>query len=135
MTRSIKQEIQCHCGTCFEATLYSSVNVKLNPELKRELLDGSLNVVVCPACGEQRSIEIPLLYHDMERRIAIWIFPEDMKGQVAEIEAQLSGLDWLLRARVGEVMASYLNYCRKPHLVFGRDKFVQLLVQLERGNH
>lgn len=135
MTRSIKREIQCHCGKCFEATLYESVNVKLNPELKRELLDGRLNVVICPACGQQRRLEIPLLYHDMERRIAIWIFPEDMKGQVAEIEAQLSGLDSLLRARVGEVIANYLNYCGKPHLVFGRDKFVQLLVQLERGNH
>lgn len=147
MTRSIKQEIRCHCGTCFEATLYSSVNVKLNPELKRELLDGSLNVVVCPACGEQRSIEIALLYHDMDRRIAIQVFPKEGKDQSTEVEKKMES-QAIIRALLSRIFSEngessgpserimeYFDYLANPHIVFGLDELAKLVAKLEEESH
>jgi len=148
MTKQIKREIQCLCGACFEATLYTSVNVKLNPDLKGELLNGSLNLVTCPECGRQQYVEIPLLYHDMERRIAIWVFPEQRKDQATEVKKEMEGEATVMKAllsgllsehgaspKVGGMITEYMGYLANPHLVFGLDEFAQLVAQLEGENH
>ena len=147
MTRRIKRQIQCPCGVCFEAALYESVNVRLDPDLKGDLLDGRLNLVTCPECGGQQRVEIPFMYHDMNRRIAIWVFPEERRDQATKItkEMQDMGTDTkaLLSRRFSEHggpptgverVVDYSHYLANPHIVFGLDELAELLAQLEEGN-
>ena len=148
LTKQIKREIQCLCGAYFEATLYTSVNVQLNPVLKEELLDGRLNLVTCSECGREQHVEIPLLYHDMERRIAIQVFPEERKDQAAEIVKEAEDMATIMKAllsgrfsehggspRAVKRITDYFDYLANPHIVFGLDELAQLVAQLEGENH
>jgi len=123
------------------------VNVKLDPDLKGELLDGRLNLVTCPECGRQQRVEIPFMYHDMNRRIAIWVFPEERKDQAAEITKEMKDVaavgKGLLSGRLSqhggsptgvERLVDYFDYLHNPHIVFGLDELAELLAQLEEGN-
>lgn len=68
--------MSCPCGTNFPATMYSVVNVTLEPQLLYQLLAGTLNVAVCPNCGRKASSAQPLLYHDMGRGLFAYVHPE-----------------------------------------------------------
>ena len=60
-------QIQCpRCQTPFTAEIHQVVDVGRDPQLKYELLNGSLNVFVCPNCGTSGQMATPLLYHDPE---------------------------------------------------------------------
>ena len=39
------------CGTPYSAEVHQVVDSKRTPELKQQLLNGQLNVAVCPQCG------------------------------------------------------------------------------------
>lgn len=75
MPRSAELTFACPCGTQFAATLYSSVNVTLEPQLLYRLLYGTLNVADCPNCGRRVSSGQPFVYHDMKRGLFAYVHP------------------------------------------------------------
>ncbi len=76
MSTFCEYEFQCECGAIFKAKLWESVNVTKNPELRQLVLDGELNMIVCPECNVAERIEKVFLYHDMERGILMFVYPE-----------------------------------------------------------
>jgi hypothetical protein len=73
MTLINSQEINClKCGHIFSATIHSSVNVSIAPDLKGDLLTGKLNQATCPKCNMRYDIGGAVLYHDMNSRIMIY---------------------------------------------------------------
>ena len=62
-----------YCGTAFQVEVHPSVNVSDNPDLKAQVMDGSLFVNECPQCGRINLIKYPLLYHDPDSRLMIWL--------------------------------------------------------------
>ena len=80
MSTFSEYEFQCECGATFTAKLWESVNVTKDPELLQLVLDGLLNVVTCPECNVAERIEKVFLYHDMERGILVFVYPEG-KGE------------------------------------------------------
>lgn len=73
--RSHDVTLTCPCGESFTATVYSAVNVTLEPRLLYRLLAGQLNVVTCPNCGRQTEIAQPFVYHDMRRGLFAYVYP------------------------------------------------------------
>jgi hypothetical protein len=63
------------CGAQGTFTVWSSLNVTLNPVEKQQLLDGQLTRFTCPNCGTSSNVGYPLLYHDMERQFMLWQLP------------------------------------------------------------
>jgi hypothetical protein len=64
---SIKQiiDIDCSgCGSKGQVEIWTSINVQLNPEATRKLLDGRINTFHCENCGFNMFIPASLLYHD-----------------------------------------------------------------------
>jgi len=127
--------------------LYTTVNVTVDPDLKVELLAGRLNRVTCPECGRQQRLETELLYHDMDRRIAIWVFPEARKSQATEIKKDAEDEATRMKALLsrllsesgesrgaGQMTSEYMDYLASPHIVFGLDELAQLVAQLEGDN-
>jgi len=49
------------------------LNSSLNPEAREALLDGSLLRFQCKDCGEASELVYPMLYHDMERSVMLWL--------------------------------------------------------------
>lgn len=65
MPEQQKIQIKCpNCGMPYQASVQSIIDVGQNPELRRTLLSGQLNVAVCPNCKTPVGLEVPLLYHD-----------------------------------------------------------------------
>jgi len=53
------------CGAEGEYTIWNSVNVTINPELKYKIMYGSIFNWTCPKCGKIFNVPYPFLYHDM----------------------------------------------------------------------
>ncbi|HEX6800015.1 MAG TPA: CpXC domain-containing protein [Ktedonobacterales bacterium] len=73
--RSHDVTLTCPCGESFTATVYSAVNVTLEPRLLYRLLAGQLNVATCPNCGRQAETAQPFVYHDMRRGLFAYVYP------------------------------------------------------------
>lgn len=55
-------ELQCpKCGNTQQTAIWDSINVKLNPELKKALLDGRINMFHCDKCQEEAFVNLTSL--------------------------------------------------------------------------
>jgi hypothetical protein len=93
MARSVEMTFACPCGTTFPSTVYTTVNVTLEPDLLYRLLAGSLNTPTCPNCGRKAASAQPFLYHDMARGLFAYVHPhgnvsdEDRDALLEELRA------------------------------------------------
>ncbi|MCJ7735882.1 MAG: CpXC domain-containing protein [Anaerolineae bacterium] len=51
------------------------MDVRKDPSGKSRLLSGLVNVAVCPQCHKQGSLNLPFLYHDPEKELALVYMP------------------------------------------------------------
>ncbi len=72
MSKETIQKIKCsNCGKKFDATIFQSVNVDLDPELREAFLTDQLFVFECPHCKEKMFQPYPVLYHDMKHKFMV----------------------------------------------------------------
>ena len=62
------------CEATQSFTVWESLNVSLNPEEKIHLLNGNLTTFTCKKCGWSCNVSYPLLYHDMEKHLMVWLW-------------------------------------------------------------
>jgi hypothetical protein len=79
MTKVSTEELVCsECGLEQLFTVYDSVNVSLNSDYKEKIINGELTVFTCDACGYQVEVIYQLLYHDMDKKLMIWMDPDGL---------------------------------------------------------
>lgn len=67
-------EASCiRCGSLQTITVHDSINVREEPALKAEVLDGSAFVWECAQCGARNLVRSQTLYHDPDERLMIWL--------------------------------------------------------------
>jgi hypothetical protein len=54
------------------------IDVDHNPQLKSLLLQGRLNVGVCPQCGTGGMLSAPLVYHDSSKDLLLCLIPQEL---------------------------------------------------------
>lgn len=64
-----------NCGAVNAVEIWRSINTLENPELKRELFEGRINVFHCLECDFEGSLPVDLLYHDVENHFCVQFFP------------------------------------------------------------
>ena len=64
------------CNTEGSYTVWDSVNVDLDPELKSKVMDGSLFIWVCPNCKKKFNAPYSFLYHDMAHNFKVYFESE-----------------------------------------------------------
>ena len=73
MSKQRKITYKCEfCGKPFDTTVYDSVNVDLDPELREKILNGSLFMHECPHCHKKNAILVPMIYHDMTNKFMVF---------------------------------------------------------------
>lgn len=85
---SIIKESMAPCSKCGEkhsVTVYKSINVSENPELKDKVRSGELFLWECPHCGQMNLARYETLYHDPASKLMFWLFPE---GELSETQMQ-----------------------------------------------
>lgn len=73
------------CGQQQTVTVYRSINISENPELKEKVRDGSLFLWECPHCGQVNLARYETLYHDPASKFMVWLIPED---EISETQMQ-----------------------------------------------
>ena len=71
--------VQCpSCRTTYQVPMQNVIDVDRNPELKSLLLQGRLNVGVCPQCGTGGMLSAPLVYHDSSKDLLLCLVPQEL---------------------------------------------------------
>jgi hypothetical protein len=81
MTQSLAQKVQITCPNCntpFQTQIFTIVDVTRQPELKQALLNGQLNVAVCPNCQMATMLGTPLIYHDASKQLLLAYVPQEL---------------------------------------------------------
>jgi len=87
MIPTLPVQIACpKCSTKYTAQLNTIIDVGQDPKLKTRLLNGQLNLVVCPSCGAQGAVNAPLLYHDPEKELLLLFVPAALNLPLPERE-------------------------------------------------
>ena len=88
MSDVIQQPIRCpRCNAESSFAVWQSLNATLNPAEKESLMSGELLRFTCPGCGAATPVVYPMLYHDMERRLMLWMIPDREDGAQATPDA------------------------------------------------
>jgi len=128
MSRMVKESFECECGEEFEAWVYGSVNVSVDPDLKDLIFTPRFNAVECPSCGVLADANIPFIYHDMEREFWIWVYPEEAaiyEEKVREFIAQeIKRIKDIIKEDFLESSA-LKNY----KILFGKYELIQFLLE------
>jgi hypothetical protein len=71
--------LQCpSCGRPFVAAVETVIDPSLDPQAKGKLLNGQLNTVRCPNCGNGVTVASPVLYHDASKELLIAFIPMEL---------------------------------------------------------
>ena len=94
------------CNTEGSFTVWDSVNVDLDPELKSKVMDGSLFAWECPNCKKIFNAPYSFLYHDMTHNFMVYFDSE--KSHIIPFGEYLrvmeNGLDMKAIATIGTVV-------------------------------
>jgi hypothetical protein len=77
MSMPERVDVTCrHCGEASAFTMWQSLNVQMNPEMKEKLLSLEVFRHTCAKCNKATLIRYPLLYHDMQQKLMVWCIAE-----------------------------------------------------------
>lgn len=91
MSECRKEQITCpRCHYDSPMTMWGSINVDLDPELKEQLLSGDLFQWKCEVCGEECFVPYGTMYHDMTHKFMLFFDPwEDRENKYEEFEVPI----------------------------------------------
>lgn len=76
MSTGITKDIVCpSCGQTQKLELYTSINAKENPELRRDILRESVFDWECRHCGYTAQMAYPTIYHDPDKGFMVCLRP------------------------------------------------------------
>jgi len=123
-----KHEITCRCGFTLEAELWDGINVQEQPELKELLLDGELNIVICPRCGEMFYAEHFLIYFDPSEELLAFVFPEARKREKEKCSKEMREKFENIKLESGSYGMDY-----EPMVLFGLESLMEFLVKQDEN--
>jgi hypothetical protein len=92
-------QITCsRCGSLSPAGVWQIVDVQREPDLKRQLLRGQLNVNTCSNCGHRVAVGTPLAYHDSDKELFLILVPTELNLSGEEQEKAIGELTNMLMA-------------------------------------
>ena len=76
MPQVLVARVNCpNCGSPFQTPIEQVVDVRADPSAKMRVLNGLVNMAVCPQCGVRGTLSLPFLYHDPDKELALIYMP------------------------------------------------------------
>jgi len=126
---SIKKQHELTCPNCGQEqkiTVWSAVNVTLDPAMRTKVFDGEINLFDCEECEHSSYVEVRFLYHDMDRKFAVHYFPKNSIKKIKFLEKfNESGL---LKTEDEKLNFDVPDYMKKVHVVFDMNELVSYTV-------
>ena len=128
MSRQYRESVQCpKCGANQEVTVWCSLNVGLDPELRTRLFNGEINQFVCEKCQHKAFLDTPLMYHDMPRKFSVQYYPPQSLD-----DAEFIGLFEPSNPPKMKKLPQKMGYLSQPHIVFDLNDFLNCIEFHER---
>ena len=123
-------QINCpRCHTPFNAEIHQVVDVGRAPQLKYELLNGTLNLFTCPNCGTSGQLATPVLYHDPDNELFMVHVPMEMKLPHQE-QQRLIGK--LVQEAMNQIPAEQRRgYMLQPKEIISYQTFMEKILETE----
>ena len=120
----------CHHDGDFE--VWDSINTVLDPEMKEKVLNQSIFLYTCPNCGETFRLNYPILYHQMEDLVMIYLVPESEVEKTYEIFYEKNALaDYRTEKYLYRIVTSANQLVEKIQIFdAGKDDRIMELVKL-----
>jgi len=86
-------QIQTSCPRCRQpviADVTQLFDMNQDSTVKQKLLSGAFNLIQCPSCGYNGSLNSPIVYHDPEKKLLLTFFPPEL-GLPANEQEKLIG--------------------------------------------
>lgn len=98
MQKDFKQDCP-YCSAPQILSHYTTVDVKLQPDLKVKVLSGKLNAQACKDCAKEISFISPFLYHDADNSFMIQFNPAEKMDELtlSKIKEDLKGRGYIHR--------------------------------------
>ncbi|MBR4110275.1 MAG: CpXC domain-containing protein [Clostridia bacterium] len=126
---SMQNEITLTCKDCGHSqnfTMWNSINIVLNPELNDKLKNQSLFRFKCEECGEEFTVEYPVLYHDANNKFMIQYLPDTAsKEDVEKFEKE--------KEDAIDVLNQFTNMGYKFRAVRTRGNLISKIYTFENG--
>jgi hypothetical protein len=90
----VKQVVPVVCPSCktqFSAPVQNIIDGQ-DLALKSAFLQGQVNMVQCPQCGFANLLNIPILYYDLEKELALVLVPTELNLTVTDQEKAIGTL-------------------------------------------
>ncbi|MGC9398351.1 MAG: CpXC domain-containing protein [Anaerolineae bacterium] len=117
------------CGTAFQLPVEQILDVRVDPKVKQRLLSGTVNVARCPACGWTGHLNVPFIYHDPEKEVALLYLPTEAGRNEAERQQAAGRLTrQLSNSLPAEERKGYLL---NPETFITLDSLVHRVLELE----
>jgi len=76
MPQVLLARVNCpSCGNPFQTPVEQVLDVRADPGAKMRVLNGLVNLAVCPQCGVRGTLSLPFLYHDPDKELALVYMP------------------------------------------------------------
>jgi len=105
------------------------LDVRVNPEVKNRLLSGSVNVALCPACGTGGMLNLPFIYHDPEKEVALLYLP----AEIGNTEVQRQQAAGRLTRQLMDAMPQEerKGYLFQPEVFLTIENLIKRVLELE----
>jgi hypothetical protein len=118
-----------NCQNQFQTPVEQVIDVRADPGAKGRVLNGLVNVAVCPHCQMGGALGLPFLYHDPDKELAFVFMP--MEAGRSDVERQQA---------IGKLTTEVMNslppeerkgYLLQPQVFFSMENLVNKLLEVE----
>ena len=93
---SRQRNIQIVCPRCkrrIDITVWDIIDANMTPDLPQMIISGDFFRHSCPECDTKISLEMPLLYNDVNNRARIWVLERrmDVNEELAKLDSAVLG--------------------------------------------
>lgn len=123
-------QVSCpSCQTPFTAEVHQVIDAARQPELKQRLLNGQLNVAVCPSCGMGGQMATALLFHDPAYEMFMVHVPQELSLNHVD---QQHLIGQLAQEAMKELPAEQRRaYMLQPQMMLTMQSFMEKVLETE----
>ncbi|MFL7793368.1 MAG: CpXC domain-containing protein [Anaerolineae bacterium] len=118
-----------NCQNQFQVPVEQVIDVRADPGAKGRVLNGLVNMAICPNCGAGGALGMPFLYHDPDKEMAFVYMP--MEAGRTDVERQQA---------IGKLTTEVMNslppeerkgYLLQPQVFFSMENLLNKLLEME----
>ncbi len=130
MSQRMVAQVTCmNCNRHFDTPIEQVLDVGLDRDAKKRLLMGQVNLAVCPHCGTGGHLNLPFIYHDASKELALIFMP--MEAGRTDLERQ-QAIGTLSRAVMNQVSREERKrYLLNPQVFFTYDSLVKRVLEAD----